>query len=164
MEYIKEQLLTTTILLHSKEASKTNSIDGLLKYKIKNENENVCSKHGYILKDSVIIKNRSVGKVVNHNDESMIEYQITMKMNVIYPCEKDIFTCKVDNITKMGMIGYLSLGDYTIETSPIIFIIPLEYTDDTGGLSKDKEVKVEVLQSRIKYKARQIQVVGKIVD
>jgi len=162
MSYTKEQLLTTTIQLHSRDISKTQNIDGLLKYKLRNDYENVCNKHGYVLKDSVQIKNRSVGKLVNH-DESMVEYQLTIKINVIYPCEKDIFTCKIDNITKMGAIGCLA-GDYTIENSPIIFIIPTQYIDDIDSLAKGTEKKVEVLQSRIKYKAKQIQVVGKIVD
>jgi len=162
MEYIKEQLLTTTIQLHSRDISKTKNIDGLLKHKLKTEYENVCNKHGYVLKDSIQIKNRSVGKLVNHN-ESMIEYQITIKTNVIYPCEKDIFACKIDNITKMGAIGCLT-GSYTIEDSPIIFIIPTEYIKDIDNLLVKSQVSVEVLQSRIKYKAKQIQVVGKIVD
>jgi len=164
MEYNKEQLLTTTILLHSQDISKTKNIDGLLKHKLRSDYGNVCNKYGYVLKDSVKLVNRSVGKLVNHNDQSMIEYQITMKTSVINPCEKDIFTCKIDNITKMGVIGYLFSGDYTIETSPIIFIIPNEYIEDTESLSKDKNIKVEVLQSRIKYKSQQIQVVGKISD
>jgi thiamine pyrophosphokinase len=164
MEYIKEQLITTTILLESKDISKSKNIDGLLKYKLKKDYEDVCSKHGYVLKGTIVIKNRSVGKIVNHNDKSMIEYQITMKTGVINPCEKDIFTCKIDNITKMGAIGYLSMSDYTLETSPIIFIIPNEYITDIDSLSKDTNIKVEVLQSRIKYKSKQIQVVGQIVD
>ena len=164
MSYTKEQLLTTTILLHSKDISKSKNIDGLLKYKLKNDYENVCNKYGYVLNNSIAIKNRSVGKIVNHNDQSMIEYNITMKISVINPCKNDIFTCKVDNITKMGAIGFLSTGDYTIETTPIIFIIPNEYIEDIELLSLGKIIKVEVLQSRIKYKAKQIQVVGKIAD
>ena len=163
MEHIKEQLLTTTVHLSAKDISKTKNIDGLLKYKVKDEYENLCNKHGYVLKDSVQIKNRSVGKLVNHNNESMIEYQITMKTGVIYPCKDDLFDCKIDNITKMGVIGYLSVGDYDIETSPIIFIIPNEYIGDTGSLLKGNTVSVQVLQSRIKYKSSQIQVVGKIL-
>ena len=162
MDHIKEQLITTTIQLHSRDISKNKNIDGLLQYKLKREYENLCNKHGYVLKDSVKIRNRSVGKLVNHN-ESMIEYQITFVSKVIYPCEKDIFTCKIDNITKMGAIGCLG-GSTSIEDSPIIFIIPTEYIKDIDGLSVESNVSVEVLQSRIKYKAKQIQVVGKIVD
>ena len=162
MDHIKEQLITTTIQLHSRDISKNKNIDGLLQYKLKREYENLCNKHGYVLKDSVKIRNRSVGKLVNHN-ESMIEYQITFVSKVIYPCEKDIFTCKIDNITKMGAIGCLG-GSTSIEDSPIIFIIPTEYIKDIDGLSVESNVSVEVMQSRIKYKAKQIQVVGKIVD
>jgi len=163
MDYVKEQMLTTTVLLNSTDISKTKNIDGLLKHKLKSEYENMCNKHGYVLKDSVQIKNRSIGKLVNHNNESMIEYQITMKTGVIYPCKDDIFDCRIDNITKMGVIGYLSSEDYDIETSPIIFIIPNEYIDDTSSLSKGKNISVQVLQCRIKYKSKQIQVVGKIL-
>ena len=164
MNNIKDQLLTTTILLNSKDVFKTKNVGGLIKHQIKKVYENVCSKQGYVLKDSIVIKNRSVGKLVNHNNESMIEYQVTMKNSVIYPCKTDVFICKIDNITKMGVIGYLSMGDYTIENSPIIFIIPNEYIKDSGDLSKDQIVNIEVLQSRLKYKLKQIQVVGKIVD
>ena len=163
MDYIKEQLITTTILLQMNDISNKQKVDGILRYKLKKEYENLCNKHGYVLKDSIVIKNRSVGKLVIHNNESMVEYQLTFKIDVIYPCENDIFKCKIDNITKLGAIGYLAKSDYNIETSPIIFIIPVEYINDID-ISKDKEVKVEVLQSRIKYKATQIQVVGKIVD
>jgi hypothetical protein len=46
------------------------------------------------MKDSVKILNRSVGKLVTHDNNSMIEYGVSMKVNVIYPCEKDIYTCK----------------------------------------------------------------------
>ena len=95
---------------------------------------------------------------------SMIEYNITMKLNVIYPCEKDIFTVKIDNITKMGVIGYLndSNNKYDIENSPILFIVPSGYIEDIESLKVDMKIEVEVLQSRIKYKSKQIQVVGKL--
>ena len=87
-----------------------------------------------------------------------------MKLNVIYPCEKDIFTVKIDNITKMGVIGYLndSNNKYNIENSPILFIIPSGYIEDIESLKKDMKIEVEVLQSRIKYKCIQIFVVGKL--
>ena len=118
-EYIKEILFTTSVNLSSRECSQSKNIDGLIKYKLKKENENLCNKHGYVMKDSVKILNRSVGKLVTHDNNSMIEYGVSMKVDVIYPCEKDIYTCKIDNITKMGVIGYLSDTDnkYNIENS-----------------------------------------------
>jgi len=163
-DYQKEILMTTSIQLNSMECSRCKNIDGLLKYKLKKENENLCNKHGYVLENTLKVVNRSIGKVVTHDNMSMIEYNITMKLNVIYPCEKDIFTVKIDNITKMGIIGYLNDKDnkYNIENSPILFIVPSGYIEDIESLKKDMKIEVEVLQSRIKYKSKQIQVVGKL--
>jgi hypothetical protein len=65
----------------------------------------------------------------------------------------------------MGVIGYLDDTDnkYNIENSPILFIIPTEYIEDIELLKKDMNIEIEILQSRIKYKSKQIQVVGKIL-
>ena len=163
-DYQKEILFTTSIQLNSNECSRCKNIDGLLKYKLKKEHENLCNKHGYVLENTLKVVNRSIGKVVTHDNVSMIEYNITMKLNVIYPCEKDIFTVKIDNITKMGVIGYLDDKDnkYNIENSPILFIIPSGYIEDIESLKKDMKIEVIVLQSRIKYKSKQIQVVCKL--
>ena len=163
-DYQKEILFTTSIQLNSSECSRCKNIDGLIKYKLKKEHEKLCNKHGYVLENTLKVVNRSIGKVVTHDNMSMIEYNITMKLNVIYPCEKDIFTVKIDNITKMGIIGYLDDKDnkYNIENSPILFIVPSGYIEDIESLKKDMKIEVEVLQSRIKYKSKQIQVVGKL--
>lgn len=165
VKYIKEILMTTSIHLNMKECSESKNIDGLIKHKLKKENEKLCNKHGYVIEDSLKIINRSVGKIVIHDSISMIEYNISLKMDVIYPCEKDIYICKIDNITKMGVIGYLSndKNNYTLENSPILFIIPSEYIDDIELLKNDMKINIEVLKSRIKYKSNQIQVVGKLL-
>ena len=164
--YIKEILFTTSVHLNSEECSKSKNIDGLIKYKLKKEHENLCNKHGFVIDNSVKIINRSVGKLVTHDNKSMIEYNVSLKMNVIYPCEKDIYHCKIDNITKMGVIGFLPDKDnkYNIENSPILFIVPTEYIDDIELLKKDMNIEIIVLQSRIKYKSKQIQVVGKLLN
>ena len=163
-DYQKEILFTTSIQLNSNECSRCKNIDGLIKYKLKKEHEKLCNKHGYVLENTLKVVNRSIGKIVTHDNMSMIEYNITMKLNVIYPCEKDIFTVKIDNITKMGVIGYLDVSEdkYNIENSPILFIIPSGYIEDIESLKVAMKIEVEVLQSRIKYKSKQIQVVGKL--
>ena len=165
-DYIKEILYTTSIQLNSNECSKCKSIVGLIKYKLKKENEKLCNKYGYVIENSLNLINRSVGKLVIHNNISMIEYNITMKLKVIYPCEKDIFNMKIDNVTKMGIIGYLYNKDkeYNIENSPILFIIPSQYVEDINTFKNDMKIDIQVLQSRIKYKSKQIQVVGKLIN
>jgi len=64
----------------------------------------------------------------------------------------------------MGIIGYLydKEGKYNIENSPILFIVPSQYIEDIDIYKRDMNIEIEILQSRIKYKSKQIQVVGKL--
>jgi len=164
--YEKEQLITTSIQIDSKDVYKTKNIDGLIKFKIKNEFENICSKNGYVVKDSVSIIKRSIGKTTIHNNQSKIEYDITIKMKLISPCQGEIYTTIIDSITKMGIISYMNMKDDSLNNvndSPVLFIIPKEYiSDDISSYSVKQKIDIEVVQKRIKYRSKQIQVVGKI--
>jgi len=163
-EYSKEILITTSTHLDLNDINKTKNIDSLLKYKLKKTNENVCHKNGFVFNDSLKIVNRSMGKLITHDNKSAIEYNITMKLNVIYPSPNDVFEVKIDSITKMGIVGFLNDEKYNIENSPILFIIPNKYIEDIDLFSKNMKINVEILQSRIKYRSKQIQVVGKLSE
>ena len=93
-------------------------------------------------------------------------------MKTIYPSKHDEYECIIDSISKMGIIGYLDYNteeeeeEINIKNSPLLIIIPLEY------IKKDKQIDdyhindkivVSVLDSRVKYKSNQIQVVAEIV-
>jgi|TARA_B110000967_G_C18712516_1_gene473453 DNA-directed RNA polymerase subunit E'/Rpb7 len=162
----QEQLLTTTIQIDAAEMYKTKNIDGIIKYNLKNEIEGYCGKHGYVLKDSVQVLKRSIGKVITHNSKSKVEYNLTYKMKVILPAVKEVYTSIIDSITKMGIIAFMANVKHNpenkIEGSPILFIIPSEYEKDLSFYKVGQKIEVEVLQSRIKYRAKQIQVVGRI--
>jgi hypothetical protein len=66
----------------------------------------------------------------------------------------------------MGIIGYLKdKDDVTIENSPFIVIVPREYFKD-GSIDEydtNSKLKVEIVDSRIKYMSKNIQVVAKPV-
>mgnify|MGYP001432196950 FL=1 len=151
----------------SKDIYRTKDIDGLIKFSLKKQIENVCGKYGYVLEDSVSIVKRSIGKIVTHNGISNIEYNITYKMDSIYPCKGDIYEAVVDSITKMGLISYLKLESdkfNSVKESPVLIIVPQMYLDkDLDSYVKNQKIKIEVLDKRVKYRAKQIQVVGKIV-
>jgi len=164
-DHEKEQLLTTTIHIDSRDVYKSKSIDGLIKHELREKIEGFCGKHGYVIKGSVIVVRRSIGKAITHNNKSKIEYNLTYKMKTILPCVEEKYTCIIDNITKMGIIAYLKSPDEklsNITESPILFIVPQGYVDDIELFSKGQKVEIEVLQNRIKYQTKQIQVVGKI--
>jgi len=164
----KEELKNTTIHISSKDIYKTKDIDGLIKFTLKKQIENVCGKYGYVLEDSVSIVKRSIGKIVSQGGKSNIEYNLTYKMNTILPCKGDIYEAVIDSITKMGLISYLKLEDekfHSVKESPVLIIVPQMYLDkELENYSKNQKIKIEVLDKRIKYRAKQIQVVGKIIN
>ena len=163
----KQELKNTTIHIPSKDIYRTKDIDGLIKFNLKKQIENVCGKYGYVLENSVSIVKRSIGKIVTHAGVSNIEYNITYKMNTILPCKGDVYEAVVDSITKMGIISYIKMESTkfnSIKESPLLIIVPQMYLDkELDSYSKGQKIKVEVLDKRVKYRAKQIQVVGKIV-
>ena len=88
-------------------------------------------------------------------------------MDSIYPCKGDIYEAVVDSITKMGLISYLKLESdkfNSVKESPVLIIVPQMYLDkDLDSYVKNQKIKIEVLDKRVKYRAKQIKVVGKIV-
>ena len=163
----KDQLKTITIHIDAEDIYRTKNIDGLIKYTLKKQLEGVCGKYGYVVKDSVSVVKRSIGKVQTQNNVSKIEYDVTYKMKIIMPCKGDIYECNVESITKMGIIAFMKMKDEqlnTIKESPVLVIIPQDYIEnDITDYVSGKEIDVEIMDKRIKYRAKQIQVVGKII-
>ena len=164
MSYINEQLLTSSIYIPIHKLTKTKNIDGLIKNKLKKNNENLCNENGFVVENGINIINRSYGEVLTIDGDSMINYNITYKIKTINPQKDDLIeNCIVNSISKMGIISYINYEDKdNIKDSPLLIIIPNEYIINDDIKINDK-INVSVLDSRIKYKAKQIQVVAKIV-
>ena len=164
---LHSQIETSTIHLKIQEIRKEELSLQILE-EIQKTIEGSCGKYGFVIKGSTQLANRSIGKIVTVDSESHLEFQVKYKIDTIYPCRDDEYECKIDSITKMGIMGFLDyqLSDEEVPTSknsPIIFILPNEFMNDTPDSQKQvgKTLKVQVLDSRIKYRSRQIQVVAK---
>ena len=161
-----EQLLTDTFHIKSSNLLRSKNIDGLIKYKMKKIYEKKCSKNGYVIADSLDVVQRSIGKLIVINGESFIQYELNYKIKCIMPCKDDIYECIIDSITRMGIIAYLNYKekeDSKIKDSPLLIIIPKEYFTDenlTTDLTIGQKIKVKVLDTRVKYMSKQIQVIG----
>ena len=167
VSYVKEQLVSTTIRIKSSDIYRTKNIDSLINYNLKSNKEGYCGKHGYVVPNSIQIIKRSYGRSVISDGRSDVEYDLTYKMKVILPCKGDKYECIIENITKMGIIAYISSGKEElndIKSSPILIIVPQEYviSKDISDYVKGQKIDVEILDIRIKYRSRQIQSVGKI--
>ena len=162
--YISSQLLTTSINVEIENIQ--GDINQILHKLLKKKYEGVCNKDGYVEKDSLQIINRSIGEVKTINSTSYIVYNITYKANIYSPVKETKLDISVNSITKMGIVGYLKdKEDETIENSPFIVIVPREYFNegDIDHISINDKIKVEIIDSRIKYMSKNIQIVAKPV-
>ena len=162
--YISSQLLTTSINVEIKNIK--GDINQILYKLLKKKYEGVCNKDGYVQNDSLQIVNRSIGEVKTINTTSYIVYNITYKANIYSPVKGTKLDISVNSITKMGIVGYLKdKEEDTIESSPFIVIVPREYFNegDIDKISINDKVSIEIIDSRIKYMSKNIQIVAKPV-
>ena len=164
MSYISEQLLNTPLIM--KPTDLGNDIDHIIEDKLKLKIEGRCHENGFIVKDSVAIINRKMGKIVTNNRKSEINYHVTYKAKIISPSEGDELNIYINNINKMGVIGYIKIKDSdTSDDSPLVVMVPKEYFDGSSrnlnDLTIGQQIDVEVLGHRIKYRAKNIQIIAK---
>ena len=163
--YISEQLLTTNLFVNASQVNK--NIDSVIKDNLKEQLEGLCYEDGYIVKDSVKIVNKSMGKIVVNDNVSSVSYSIRYKAKVISPSEGDIIESYVSNINKMGVVSYIKLseGDSS-EESPIVIMIPKDYFDSSiynvDDINVGQQLNIVVVGSRIKYRSEKIQIIAKL--
>ena len=163
--YISEQLLTTNLFVNASQVNK--NIDNVIKDNLKEQLEGLCYEDGYIVKDSVKIVNKSMGKIVVNDNVSSVSYSIRYKAEIISPSEGDIIESYVSNINKMGVVSYIKLseGDSS-EDSPIVIMVPKDYFDSSiynfDDINVGQQLNVVVVGSRIKYRSEKIQIIAKL--
>jgi DNA-directed RNA polymerase subunit E'/Rpb7 len=162
----QKQLLTTNLNIIPSRINE--NIDTVIYSKLKNQLEGMCFQDGYVIPDTIEIVKRSLGKIVNHNNQSFVRYSIQYTADIISPQAGDEINAYIQNITKMGVIAYIKLGKSSFENlkeSPLLIIIPREYFKDSvvniDNLVGEQEIKVEVVGARVKFQSQQIQVVAK---
>ncbi len=164
MTFEKNQLHSDTILLKTSSLFQSKNIDGFILNHLK-RNENKCHNNGYVIPDSTVLVQRSIGKVVSINNQNFIQYNVNYKNKSIAPSKDDIFDCIIENITRMGIVAYLDHNVESVSDSPVLFIIPKQFIDEDtiDKFKKNDKIKIKVLDTRIKFQSKQIQVVGEYI-
>ena len=159
-----EQLLETNLRIDPKEIN--SNLENTIRTKLKETLEGLCFEDGYIIKDSVKIINKTMGKLVIHDNNSYIKYNIKYKANIISPSQGDTIDTYISNINKMGVVSYIRLkeGD-TSEESPLVVMVPRDYFKESilniDDLHIGLKLTVTIVGCRIKYKSPKIQVIAK---
>ena len=163
--YISEQLLTTNLFVNASQVNK--NIDNVIKDNLKQQLEGLCYEDGYIVKDSVKIVKKSMGKIVVNDNVSSVSYSIKYKAKIISPSEGDVIESYVSNINKMGVVCFIKLseGDSSDE-SPIVIMVPKDYFDSSiynfDDINVGQKLNIVVVGSRIKYRNEKIQIIAKL--
>ena len=168
--YYSNEILTEKIQIDFSEIN-TKDINTKIYTILKNKIENKCYKSGYIIQNSIKIINKTLGKIVNYDSNSMIEYNIRFSVKIIKPTIDDIIECYISEKNKLGILAYIKYKDIIengknngIGESPLLIIIPMETIDDIDKYDTNMKIKVVVKATRIKFDANKIQVIGNIED
>jgi len=163
-ELISEQILDEEIFLDSSDIN--DEINDILTIKLKDKLEGRCINSGFIIKNSIIIINRSIhGRCVGNNK---IMYNIKFKTRIVSPILGSIISCYINNVTKAGVVAYIKLSDYDgleghlFTDSPLKILIPIKRFENTD-INTGSKINIMITAKRIKYKNTTIQVIGRPV-
>ena len=169
--FISEQIFEDNVDSISSDLNK--DIDNIILIKLQKKYEGLCRDNSFILKNSINISKRSMGKIETYNNINYIKYVVSYKCDTISLKMGDMVVCFVSNKNKMGIIAYIKLdekyksSDNDFENSPLIIIIPNDIINDTNinlnDINLQDKLNIEILGHRIKYRNEKIQVVGKII-
>ena len=167
----KNNTIKTTVSLKPLELSK--DIDGILQGKLKDLYEGKCIKEGYVRKNSISIKKRSIfGILENGPTDGTVNYDIIYSAEICNPNENDIIEIKITKSTKVGLIGESLDNDNILQV-----FLPIEYHQDDETLEKINEIsdkivnreenitaKIEVICKKFNYNDKKIVIIGRLVE
>jgi DNA-directed RNA polymerase subunit E'/Rpb7 len=153
---------TTSVQLKSNELAP--NIEEILYKKLKNSLENMCSKHGYIKKNSIKIIKRSVGKIKIQHFNGNIIFDLHCVAEICNPAQGSIIKCKVN---AKNSLGILAEGYY--DNVPILQIfVPKISAGIQSEINIDKvnigyEINIEVCGKKFLLYDKYISIIGKAI-
>jgi hypothetical protein len=151
------------IQLKTKELT-TSDIDGLILTKIKERYEGICSRFGFIKKNTMKIVNRSAGQFIKQNFNCNINYIVTCSAMICNPPQGSQIICSVSNINNLGILAEYKLKEETI----IDILVPklsagIKSEIDIQEIKKGDIVVVEVCGKKYKLNDKRISIIGRVI-
>ena len=141
----------------------TSKIDNVLLKKIKEEIEGKCINEGFIMKDSIVITRRSLGRLMASHFNGDVIYNITYKAKVCNPHEGQIIKSVVTNINKMGVLANV----YNDDNYPLNILLAKQHHINNEYFSKLVEgdiIYIEILGKKFEFGDTKIAVIGKLSE
>ena len=152
----------TTIILAPSEITK--DFESTILSKLKLNYENICSKYGYIKKDTIKIIKRSVGQLKKEHFNANMYFDIICIAEICNPAQGSIIKCKVK---AKNLLGVLAEGYY--DNIPILqIIIPkisagIQSEINIDTIAIDDEIKIEVCGKKYQLFDKHISIIGRAI-
>ena len=152
----------TSVQLKSNELG--SNIEEIIYTKLKNNLENMCSKHGYIKKDSIKIIKRSMGHIKIAHFNGNIEYDLQCVAEICNPAQGSIIKCKVKAKNSLGLLAegfYNNIPIIQVIVPKISAGIQSEINIDT--INVGDEINIEVCGKKYILYDKYISIIGKAI-
>jgi len=152
----------TTIILTPSEITK--DFENTILTKLKINYENICSKYGYIKKDTIKIIKRSVGQLKKEHFNANVYFDVICIAEICNPAQGSIIKCKVK---AKNSLGVLAEGYY--DNIPILqIIIPkisagIQSEINIETIAIGDEVKIEVCGKKYQLFDKHISIIGRAI-
>ena len=153
-----------TTNIYIKPSDITKDYDQLFIKKLKNDLEGICTKHGYIKKDSIKIIKRSIGTIIRQHFNGNMLYELNCTADICNPVIGSVTKCKVKNKNTMGL---LAQGFYNND-AVLEIIIPkisagIKSEVDLEKINIGDEILIEVCGKKFVLYDKYISIIGKVI-
>jgi hypothetical protein len=152
----------TTIILSPSEINM--DFESTILTKLKLNYENICSKYGYIKKDTIKIIKRSVGQLKKEHFNANIYFDVICIAEICNPAQGSIIKCKVKGKNSLGILAegyYDNIPILQIIIPKISAGIQSEINIDTIAIND--EINIEVCGKKYQLFDKHISIIGKAI-
>ena len=152
----------TTIILTPSEINR--DYETTILTKLKNNYESICSKYGYIKKDTIKIIKRSVGQLKKEHFNSNCYFDVICIAEICNPAQGSIIKCKVKAKNSLGVLAegyYDNIPILQIIIPKISAGIQSEINIDTINIGD--EIKIEVCGKKYQLFDKHISIIGRAI-
>lgn len=146
----------------------------VLLYALRQRNEGVCTRHGYVMPGSIQLQSVSPGRVQTAMLNGSSRFDVTYVARVCDPGVGTRLRARVVNSNRFGLLAHAGVLAADGTFTPVVEAIVAKQTDalptvpgaitDLEGVRVGDEVTVHVLGKRSQLRAQTISVVAVVVD
>ena len=152
----------TTVILTPSEIN--NNFENLILDKLRINYESICSKYGYIKKNTIKIIKRSVGTLKKEHFNANIYFDVICIAEICNPAQGSIIKCKVKAKNSLGLLAegyYDNIPILQIIIPKISAGIQSEINIDTVNIND--EIKIEVCGKKYQLFDKHISIIGRAI-